>query len=554
MVPFAAALPDELGLRLDDFILTSNTAFALIEASSSYAACPRCGTPSDRVHSRYRRTVADLPCQDRSVVLRLVVRRFRCTEPACPQRIFCERLPGLLDPHARGTVRLADGHRAIGLALGGEAGSRLAAHLDMPTSPDTLLRRVKTSPVDPQPAPRFIGVDDWALAKGQRYGTIVVDLERGRVLDLLPGRDGEALQRWLQAHPEVEIVTRDRWAPYAEAITDAAPQAQQVADRWHLLKNLREAVERLLERHYPNIRDAFRVADDAPKEVSQPNLESCSVPLPAPPALPPDTSRSSVKQEVRQAKQQRRRERFQRVSELHARGYSLRRIARELRIGKGTVLRYVRSEQCPDWKPGQPRRTRLDGFVAYVDQRVQQGCMKATELFRELTAQGCRSSYDAVRRFLNRRLGAAGRQRERVNAAACPPPAPPSPRKLSFDFIRRAEERKPEQQARLDRVRAAHADLAATLDVAAEFAAIVRKQSDLTLSDWLAKAARTASKEIHTFADGLGTDEAAVTAGLTQAWSNGPVEGQVNRLKTIKRQMYGRAGLPLLRARVLHAA
>lgn len=553
MIPLTATLPVGLGLRLDDLILTPNIAVALIVATAPSAACPRCGTPSDRVHSRYRRTVAALPCQDRSVVLRLVVRRCRCNEPACPQRIFCERFASLLDPHARGTVRLTDCHRALGLALGGEAGSRLAAQLDMPTSPDTLLRRVKASPVEPQPTPRFIGVDDRALAKGQCYGTIIVDLERGRVLDLLPARDGEALQCWLLAHPEVDVVTRDRWAPYAEAITAAAAQAQQVADRWHLLKNLREAVERLLERYYPKIRDAFRVADDEPAVAPQPLCESGSVPLSVP-SLPQEAPPTSAKEEARQGKQQRRRERFRRVRELHACGYSLRRSARELRLGKSTVLRYFRCAHCPDWKPGQPRRSRLDSFVAYVDQRIQQGCSNATELYQELMAQGCSSSYETVRRFLNRRLGAAGRKRERANAAACPPPAPPSPRKLSFDFICRAEERKAEQQARWERVRATDADLTATLDVTAEFAAMVRKQSDLTLTDWLAKATGMASKELQRFAEGLRAEEAAVRAGLTQAWSNGPVEGQVNRLKTIKRQMYGRAGLPLLRARVLHAA
>lgn len=553
MVPFAAAFPACLGLRLDDLVLTSNTAVALIVATAPSATCPRCGTPSDRVHSRYRRTIADLPCQDRAVVLRLVVRRFRCSAPTCPQRIFCERLPGLLVPRARGTVRLVNCHRALGLALGGEAGSRLADQLDMPTSPDTLLRRVKTSSPQPQPAPRFIGVDDWALAKGQRYGTIIVDLEHGRVLDLLPGRDGEALQRWLQVHPEVEVVTRDRWAAYAEAITAAAPQAQQVADRWHLLKNLREAVERLLERYYPKIQDAFRVADAALPVVPQPLLESGTVPLSVP-SLTQQAPQSSAKEEARQAKQQRRRERFQRVRDLHACGYSLRRIARELRLGKGTVLRYLRCVQCPDWKPGQPRRSQLDRFACYIDQRIQQGCRKATALFQELTVRGCSSSYEAVRRFLNRRLGTAGRKRQRVNAAACPAPVPPSPRKLSFDFICRVEKRKPEQQARWERARSADADLAATLDIAAEFAALVRKQSNLTLTDWFVQVAGTASKELQTFAAGLRADEAAVTAGLSQAWSNGPVEGQVNRLKTIKRQMYGRAGLLLLRARVLHAA
>ena len=217
MSPLLELRPDGAPLRLDDLFLTPTAAVALLVSTAATAVCPRCGTASDRLHSRYRRTVADLPCQGRPLALRLVVRRFRCPQADCPQSIFCERLPGLLAPHARSTSRLAGAHCAIGFALGGEAGHRLAEHLAMPTSADTLLRRVKGSPDEPAPPPRYVGIDDWALRKGQRYGTIVIDLERGRVLDLLPGRDGEALKTWLKEHPGVEVITRDRWTAYAQA-------------------------------------------------------------------------------------------------------------------------------------------------------------------------------------------------------------------------------------------------------------------------------------------------------------------------------------------------
>jgi hypothetical protein len=179
--------PECPGLRLDDLVLTPNLAVALVASTSATAACPRCGTPSQRVHSHYRRTVADLPCHDRRFVLRLLVRRFRCIDASCPRHIFCERLPGLLAAHARSTTRLTGAHCAIGFALGGEAGNRLAEHLDMPTSPDTLLRHVKSIPGESSPPPRYVGVDDWAIRKGHRNDTILIDLERGRVLDILPG-------------------------------------------------------------------------------------------------------------------------------------------------------------------------------------------------------------------------------------------------------------------------------------------------------------------------------------------------------------------------------
>jgi transposase len=190
------------------------------------------------------------------MILHVTVRRFSCRTPDCPRTIFAESINDIAPSRARTTSDLTDAHVAIGFAAGGEPGSRLAKSLGMPTSPDTLLRRVLAVAHEPGPPPRYIGIDDWACKKGQRYGTILIDLERQRVIDLLPGRDGESLTKWLQKNPQVEVITRDRWPAYAKAASVAAPQATQVADRWHLLKNLREAVENLFARLSPEIRSA----------------------------------------------------------------------------------------------------------------------------------------------------------------------------------------------------------------------------------------------------------------------------------------------------------
>jgi transposase len=541
-------LPGCPGLRLDDLVLTSTAAVALITSTALSAPCPRCGVPSDRAHSHYRRTVADLPCNDRPVALRVVVRRFRCHNPGCPQAVFCERIPELLDAHARTTARLTDAHRAIGFALGGEAGARLAEHLDMPASPDTLLRRVKDAPDEPAPSPRYVGVDDWALRKGHTYGTILIDLERGRVVDILPGRDGAALQAWLKEHPGVEVITRDRWAAYAQAATEGAPQARQVADRWHLLKNLREAVERLLERRSDAVQECLKGATPA----ATPPPESPSTP---PPVLPPpaEPDLPTPRQQVRQAKRQRRVDRYEHVRALHRQGKSARGIARELEMSVRTVLRYLREGRCPDWQPGRARPTRLDCFRGYVDRRLGEGCHNAAQLHRELADLGCRAASSSVRRFVSRCLAAAGRRRQRVNAATPPAPKPPSAKVLSFEFLRRAADRKAEEQARVEALGRVDAELTEALDLAATFAAMARREAALPLAEWLARAAQASCPEMRRFAEGLRQDEAAVAAALTEEWSNGPVEGQVNRLKLIKRQMYGRAGWELLRARVRKA-
>jgi hypothetical protein len=459
--------PECPGLRLDDLVLTPGLAVALAASTSATAACPRCGTRSERVHSHYRRTVADLPCRDRRFVVRLLVRRFRCIAPGCPRRIFCERLPGFLVAHARSTTRLTGAHRAIGFALGGEAGSRLAEHLDMPASPDTLLRRVKSFPEEPAPPPRCVGVDDWALRKGRRYGTVLIDLERGRVLDLLPGRDGEALKAWLKGHPGVEVITRDRAAAYAQAAAEGAPQAQQVADRWHLLKNLREAVEQVLVRLSATVREALREgpAAAAPPDAgasvanSEGTLAAPEVAgAPAASATPAALSDAgaiaasappSPRLQAREAKRRLRAERYERVRQLRREGQSLRQIARATGLSNGCVIRYLRAGRCPDWNPGRPRPTQLDAHAARAEEWLARGGRNAAALYRDLRAQGCRAGYDSVRRYVSRRLGSTGRPGPRTGDTKPAAPAPPSERKLSFEFIRRAEDREALEQARL---------------------------------------------------------------------------------------------------------
>jgi len=239
-------LPPDVKLSIDHVALEGNDIVVEADTRSGSVPCPRCRHRSTTLQSRYRQHLRDHPCRGRPLRLTLSAGKFICSNARCGQRIFCERLSGLAKLRACTSLDLAESHRSIGLALGGEAGERLAAALSVPTSPDTILRRVKTAPAAPPPPPRSVGIDDWACRKGQTYGTILVDLERRTVIDLHLSRDGEALKKWLAANPQVEVVTRDRWSAYIEAISAAEPQTQQVADRFHLIRNLRDAVEKLL--------------------------------------------------------------------------------------------------------------------------------------------------------------------------------------------------------------------------------------------------------------------------------------------------------------------
>ncbi len=529
-----------------------------IATTNPVTSCPICRQETWRIHSRYTRQLAEEPVFGRRVRLRMTVRRFLCSHSVCPRRIFAEPLDGFAARYARTTTRLAQTHHAIGSALGGEAGARLAEKTAVPTSPDTLLRRVKQAQARPSESPRRVGIDDWAWCKGQRYGTIVVNLETSEVIDLLPDRDAATVKAWLEAHPGIELVSRDRSSSYSQAASEAAPKAHQVADRWHLLKNVREAVERLFERHSPILADALKPADPDPAGGGDvvPGLtpDAATTRGPTPQESPSLPTPASPRRDAALAKRERRVRRFEQVHELHRQGTPIRQIARDLGMTRKSVRRYLCHQRCPDFRPPRATRSRMDAHREWIDARIAEGRINASEVHRELASKGVRLSYATVRRYLTQRLGRAGKVRPRVNAAKPKSVPIPSPRQLSFDWVRRPEKRKVEAQTRLDAIRTISPDLTAALDLADEFTALIRKQSNSTLKDWLSRAEASASAEVRNFAEGIRRDESAVNAAVTTRWSNGPVEGHVNRLKTIKRQMFGRAGFTLLKARVLNVA
>jgi transposase len=492
------------------------------------------------------RRLADLPAQGKPVKIRIQVRRFFCGVASCPRRIFAERFPGLTVTYGRTSTRLCDAHGAIGRALGGEPGSRLCARLAIPTSPDTLLRRVRQLPLPSSPAVRVLGVDDWAMRRGQRYGTLLCDLERHRPVDLLPERSAESLCRWLRDHPQVEVIARDRADDYIKGATQGAPQAIQIADRWHLLKNLRETLGRVVERHQADL----KAKAAQPEEISQTN--------PRPSLNGEEEVRGpSWPSKYRQRQRERRQHRLARyeaVKEFHNQGMTLSEIAHRLSMNPQTVRRFARAQSFPERAPRRtPRRT--DRFQEYLRRRWADGCHNAQKLFNEIKGQGFDGSYYMVARRValwRRRSGPSDRvSKDRQLARK----GRLSPRRITW-LLLKPEEKLGEAERKLRRyVEDSHVDLRRAAELSREFATMVHDRRAESWSDWIDKArGATMPIELTTFARGLLQDEQAVRAALTSEWSNGQLEGQVNRLKTLKRQMYGRANFDLLRRRYLLAA
>ncbi len=523
-------LPDAQSLGLDR-IQRDEQGFVIEVSTHQIPRCPDCGKRSHSLHSHYQRHLQDLPWQGVAVRLRLKARRFRCRNPACCRKIFVERLPQVAVVYGRHTERLQEIVRCVGFVAGGLPGSRLLARLAIAISDDTVLRLVKLSPVTaPKEDPvRCLGIDDWAWRKGQNYGTILVDLDRHCVVDLLPDRSADELADWLAQHPTVSVISRDRLGLYAEGAASGAPNAQQVADRFHLVLNLSGAIQRALEEHSRQLLLAAPSAvDDVQATLSQ---------EPTPPPLTQNQIR-------RQQQRQRRLELYEKVMQLHGEGHSQRAIGTALQIQRKTVRRWVRAGEFPERKRSKPRASKVYQFADHLRQRWTEGCHNATKLCEEIKKQGYRGQRGMVAQFV-----AGWRSSKR-------PPPSPHPRRVSATQVAILATRGPdqltaEQRSLLKQLCSTCPQLLCMRTLALNFREALFSKDGQQMRQWITAAKHCGIGSLVRFAFGLQKDLSAVLAAVETSYSNGQVEGQVNRLKMIKRQMYGRAGFRLLLSRIL---
>lgn len=538
-----ALFPHLAGFRVDNVTVHDGQVSLTATAVRRTASCPLCRRRSRRVHSRYHRQVADLPVGGCPVTLHLRVRRFRCPNPRCTRRIFAERLPALVAPGGRRSHHLRAALERVAFALGGEAGARLASALGLPTTPDVLLRLIRAAPLPEIGTPERVGVDDFALRKGRTYAGLVVDLDARRPLDVLPDCTAATIAAWLAAHPSIRLVSRDRGTAIVEGATRGAPSATQVADRWHLLKNLGDALERVLVRTRATWHDAL--VGGVPEEEREPDMAAPTPRTPTPRAV-----QAAQEQHARRA---RRIARYEEVRRLHREGWSGHAIARTLRLSRTTVQSYLTSEAAPILRPRARKRSKLDPYKEHLERRWREGCHNAQVLLDEVRAQGYRGGHSVLRAYvatLRQRppVVPPSARRMRVRAEARPTW---SPQQLVAVFLRRPADLTEKQARVLAQIRAKQPLWNSSYVAVQAFAAMVRERQVDGLTDWVEAMRRSEHRELRGFAAGLLEDYAAVRAGLTLAESNGPTEGQINKLKLVKRAMYGRGNVDLLRRRVV---
>lgn len=522
--------PEAWQLKVDTVTLADDKLLIMAHGTQHQANCPDCGEQSRRHNGRYHRHPDDLPCTGYAVQFQLTVPRFFCDNEVCMRRTFAAAFPDILPRYARRTTRLMEQQQEIGFVTSGEAGSRLSDMLGMFTSPDTLIRLVRQAPEPEVYTPRILGVDDWAKRKGHNYGTVLVDLEAHKVVDLLDERSAEALIQWLKEHPGVEVIVRDRGPDYIEGATRGAPDAIQVADRFHLFQNVVDALKRFLEKQPKKLREAARAVTLETQELVAHQTEE---------AEPGERDRLQSERELR----------FLEVKELQKQGWTRRAVARHLQMSRRTVRKYFELEACPQW-PSKPQSTStVTPHLPYIISRWQEGCQNIRQLHQEILSQGFDGHYSSVYRAIAGMLDRG--ELSKVHMLVRMPVLRLSPTSAAWLLIH-PDEKLDETQLKLrEKLCASSSDIKYARQLAQSFCRLLRERLPEQLDAWLLAAEGSGIKVLHNFAIGLRRDYDAVKAALTYEWSSGQVEGQINRLKFIKRQAYGRAKFDLLRRRVI---
>ena len=505
------------GLVIETVSDSVDSIILVVRSEAGVAECSLCGATSRRIHSRYTRQVADLPCAGKQINLRVISRRFVCEVPHCRRRIFAERFgDDVLPTRSRRTARLDCIVHHLGLVLGGRPAASFAKRLMLPVSNDTLLRVVRRRTC-PQTAPLVVaGIDDWAFRKNHHYGTIVCDLERRRIVALLPDREVATVRAWLSGRPEIRVIARDRGGGYGEAATKALPGAIQVADRWHLMENASSAFLDAVRRSMRVIRAAIGAT------TINTELLTCAERLQYEGYLRRKDINAAIMALVRDA-------------------VPLKEIVRRTGHSRKLVRQVSRGESADIFRT---RQSTLDVHLPFLDAQWSAGCRNGAELWRRLQVQGFQGSLRVVSEWTTRRRRAEKATDQQLQKV-------PSARTISRLMTTARDNLSKADTVTIAAIERRVPTLVEARRLVERFQAMLRQKLDADLDPWIACARMSL---IASFASGIIKDKDAVRAAITEPWSNGQTEGQITKLKLVKRQMYGRAKIDLLQARLIGAA
>ena len=501
------------GFIVENVAIDAERVVVAIRASAASCPCPLCGAAARRVHSRYLRRLVDLPVGGRRTELVLRARRFFCDASGCQRRVFAERFEGAVGRHARRTARLDDVVHCLAIALGGRPAATLSRRLNVRVSNDTLLRIVRRRGAPEFAPPTVVGIDDWAWKRNHRYGTLLCDLERRRTIALLPDREPASAEAWLARQPQICIVARDRGGGYAVAAQRALPHAVQVADRWHLMENASRAFLDAVGKSMRQIRKAIGAARIDPRLLT-------------------------YAEKLQYEGFQRREETNASIFSLSHEGVAIREIVRRTGYSRGLIRKILRGQRSDIFRT---RPSSLDPYLPWLDAQWAAGRRNGLALWRALRERGFRGCRGVVSEWSARRKRA-----EKADAGAIG--RAPSARTIARLLTIGRDQLSKAQTITVAAIERGVAALAEARDILAEFQGIIRRKALPELDAWLDRAARSL---IGAFANGIIKDRDAVQAAIALAWSNGQTEGQICKLKLVKRQMYGRGKLDLLQARVI---
>ena len=512
-----------------------------LRTKSSFDHCPACGKKSYHRHSSYVRNFLDLPWAGIPVRVNLCVNKYYCRNEDCHRKIFAERLGENLKPYARRTARLTEHLTQIGYVLGGNAGSKLARFIGMPISSSTMLRVIyHINDEVPISTPRVLGVDDWAFRRGNNYGTILVDLEKGKPIDLLSDREADTLAEWLKQHPGIEIISRDRATFYKDGATRGAPQAIQVADRWHIIKNIRQMLQKIFEANRRALTQAAQELETQEKEKAAEQTQQVNGQI----ALAESSTGDPSWEKPEDRPKTQRQINYEKVKQLRAQKMNKSAIARKLGIDRRTVAKYIDAEVFPELSP---RRSYFTPYMTFISKRLEAG-LKFMDLYKEVVGQGYKGAYRAFCYSMKQHFP---KHESRIQK-----PKPDflkqyTPLRISYLMIKPKDKHPEEFKSFCKLLFDISPSVKKATKLSWKFCLMIRNRKAEKFDKWLTKAEKSGITQLVNFAAGIRKDYDAIKNACTLQWSNGQVEGQVNRLKNIKRQMYGKASFKLLRKRIL---